>query len=115
MSLASSPMRPQCMPDHAGWTFLMTFARRCMPLGMSSSGAITNDNLTNGHGKGGVGPLQCEMRPAQQMAVSEACWSRLMQAANTKLLSAHAHSMMYCTINKTCAIKTCHSSQKLNL
>ena len=53
--------------NHPGWTFLMTFARRCMPLGMSSSGAITNDNLTYGHGKGGVGPLQCDIRPAQQV------------------------------------------------
>ena len=43
-----------------------TFASRCMPLGISSSGAMANDNLTKGQGNGGLGPLQCEIRPAHQ-------------------------------------------------
>ena len=50
--------------------FLMTYARRCMPFGMSSSGAITKDSLTYGQGKAGLGPLQCEIRPAQQTSDS---------------------------------------------
>jgi len=42
-----------------------------MPFGMSSSGAITKDSLTYGQGKAGLGPLQCEIRPAQQHTLED--------------------------------------------
>ena len=39
-----------------------------MPLGMSSSGAIAKEILTYGHGNGGVGPRQWEIRPTHRTA-----------------------------------------------